>query len=104
MRTITEPEYFEAIRVITQYREQIKNQTEKALKTTIATKTPAEIRADWNTLSPMIDTRLFNILLHAFIDKRICDITKKQLLSVRGAGLGCWIDLCYLTGNNEFPS
>jgi len=39
-------------------------------------------------------------LYHYFKDKRICDITKEEFLSVRNAGMKSWTELCELTGNN----
>lgn len=94
----TEKEYLEAIKIINEYTEQIKKQTEKTLKLTGITKTPKELHFDWDTYFPTMEMRLWNILRNEFTNKRICDITKKEFLSVRKAGKKSWSDLCGITG------
>ena len=95
---ITEKEYLQAIKIINEYTEQIKKQTEKTLKITGITKTPKELNFDWKIHFPTMEVRLWNILRWNFENKRICDITKKEFLSVRLAGKKSWSDLCELTG------
>jgi hypothetical protein len=97
----TEREYLEAIKIINEYTEQVKKQTEKVLKTTGVTKTPKELHFDWDIHFPTMEVRLWNILRWAFENRRICDITKKEFLSVRLAGKKSWSELCDITGNNE---
>jgi DNA-directed RNA polymerase alpha subunit len=99
---ITEREYLDAIKIINEYTEQVKKQTVQILKKTRITKTPAQLYFDWDIHFPTMEVRLCNILKAAFADKRICDITKKEFLSVRNAGKKSWSELCDVTGNNEF--
>ena len=98
---ITEREYLYAIKIVNEYTEQVKKQTEKALKSTGITKTPKEMHLDWDIYFPSMEIRLWNILRFQFENIRICDITKKEFLSARMAGMKSWVDLCYITGNNE---
>lgn len=98
---ISESQYHEAIRIVNEYTEQIRINTARALKKTGITKTPREIGTgwdDWIVYFPNISVRLINVLKFHFSDRRICDISKKEFLSVRNAGLGSWTELCYLTG------
>lgn len=99
---ITEREYLDAIKIINEYTEQVKKQTEEVLKRTGITKTPKQLHLDWDTYFPTMEVRLWNILRSAFRDKRICDITKKEFLSIRTAGMKSWSELCDITGNNEY--
>jgi hypothetical protein len=98
---ITEKQYFEAIQIVIQYTEQIKKKTESILKKTGITKTPKELYFNWREHFPNMSVRLFNILYSAFIHKKLCDITKKEFLSVWGAGLKHWTELHELTNNNK---
>jgi ERCC4-type nuclease len=98
---ITEKQYFEAIQMVIQYTEQIKKKTEIILKKTGITKTPKELYFNWRENFPNMSVRLFNILYCAFTHKKLCDITKKEFLSVRGAGLKHWTELHELTNNNK---
>lgn len=99
---ITEREYLDAIKIINEYTEQVKKQTEKVLKSTRITKTPKELHLDWDIHFPKMEVRLWNILISQFENRRICDITKKEFLSARLAGKKSWVELCDITGNNEF--
>lgn len=99
---ITEREYLDAIKIIKEYTEQVKKQTEKVLKTTGLTKTPKELHLDWDIYFPTMEVRLWNVLKYQFENRRICDITKKEFLSARMAGKKSWCELCDITGNNEF--
>jgi hypothetical protein len=96
---ITEREYLDAIKTINEYTEQVKKQTAQILKKTGITKTPEELNFDWNIHFPKMEVRLWNILKTSFKYRRICDITKKEFLSVRMAGKKSWSELCDITGN-----
>jgi len=97
---ITEREYLDAIKIINEYTEQVKKQTEKVLKSTGITKTPKELDLDWDIHFPKMGVRLWNILRWQFENRRICDITKNEFLSVKYAGHISWTELCDLTGND----
>lgn len=99
---VTERQYFDAIKTIKEYTEQVKKQTENVLKTTAISKTPKELDLDWRICFPTMEVRLWNILYWNFQNRRICDITKKEFLSVRLAGKKSWSDLCDITGNDSF--
>ena len=99
---VTEIEYFQAIKIINEYQEQIKKASEKALKNTGITKTPDEIRKDSVDYFPSMSIRLLNLLHYHFKDERICDITKKSFLSVRNCGKKSWSELCEITGKSDF--
>jgi hypothetical protein len=94
---ITEKEYLEAIRIVVQYTEQVKEQTEKALYRGIVTKTPKQI-AKMSKIPVRINTRLWTILVDNFIDVRLCDISKYDFLRTRNAGKYNWAKLCQITG------
>ena len=97
----TEREYLDAIKVISEYAEQVKKQTEKALLVTGITKTPKEIGLKWDTYFPSMTMRLWNILRFQFEDVRICDIKRKDFLSKRMAGIWGWTELCKFTNNED---
>jgi len=99
---ITEIEYLIAIKIVNQYTEQVKKKTEEVLKTTGVTKTPKELDGQWDIYFPSMPVRLINTLRAAFENKRLCDITKKEFLSVRLAGKKSWMELCEITGNNQY--
>ena len=94
---ITEQEYLAAIKIINEYTEQIKQQTEQILKKTGTTKTPAQLSFSWHIYFPSTGVRLWNILKASFNDKRLCDITKKEFLSAPMAGKKSWSELCAIT-------
>lgn len=96
----TEREYLEAIKIITEYTEQVKEETKKVLKKTGITKTPNQLYLEWDMHFPTMEVRLWNILKAYFKDTKIIDITKKEFLSVPNAGLKSWNQLCDITGNN----
>ena len=95
---ITENEYLDAIKIINKYNEQIKKHTKKTLEITGITKTPKELHFDWVIYFPTMKMRLWNILRWNFENKKICDITKKEFLSVKTAGKRSWSELCDITG------
>ena len=101
---ITEKEYLEALRVVREYSEQIKSQSEIVLTNTELLKTPKEINAihgryAWSSIFPKMPTRVWGILNSSLEDRRICDITRKEFLKCRLAGPHSWIELCKTTGN-----
>jgi hypothetical protein len=69
-------------------------------KNILIKKTPAELRNSHWIDFPTMSGKLFNILQHNFIDIRICDITKKDFLSKRQAGVKSWYELFNITGNH----
>jgi hypothetical protein len=97
---ITEKQYLEAVHTVIKYTEQVNKKSVKVLTDSGIAKTPKQLYYDWDNFFPNMQKRLWNILYHYFKDKRICDITKEEFLSVRNAGMKSWTELCELTGNN----
>ena len=98
---ITEKQYLEAVHTVMQYTEQVNRKTVKVLRDTGITKTPKQLYYDWGNYFPTMKMRLWNILYFYFKDKKVCDITKEEFLSVRNAGMKSWVELCELTGNKS---
>lgn len=99
---ITETEYFAALKIVNQYTAQIKKKSDDALKLTVLTKTPLEIKRDYETdYLPNASVRLLNILFQHFENTRLCDITKEDFLSKRCAGRRSWAELCELLGKDN---
>jgi len=84
---ITEKEYLDAIKIVQEYNEQIKFETEKTLQP-ICLKTPREI-GRYN-LGNYFSARISSILINVFENCRICDIKKDDFLAVRNAGKKSW--------------
>ena len=98
---ITEKQYLEAVKIVIDYTEMVKKNTEKVLIRTGIKNTPEELADNWHKYFPNMEVRLINILKFSFPNTRLCDITKKQFLSARNAGEKSWSQLCELTNNNE---
>lgn len=100
MDYVTEVQFFAAVRIVNKYAEQRKKSSTEELMYSGITKTPNELREDPIQYFPKMDGRLRNILWGYFDDVRLCDITKRQFMSVRNAGIKSWVLLCNLTGND----
>lgn len=98
---ITEKEYFDAIRVVNEYTEQIRKKSKKILQDAGISKTPTELHYDWQVYFPSMNVRLYNILRRGFAHTKLCDITKKDFLSVQTAGLKSWVQLCDMIGISD---
>jgi len=99
---ITETEYFAALKIVNQYTAQIKKKSDDALKLTVLTKTPLEIKRDYETdYLPNASVRLLNILFYNFENTKLCDITRDEFLSKRNAGRRSWAELCELLGKDN---
>lgn len=98
---ITEAQYLNAIKTVQEYTEQVKRKSAKSLNETGITKTPKEICESHIDYFPSMSIRLLNILRWNFENTRICDITKKEFLSVRLAGNKSWTELSDIIGTNS---
>ena len=58
-----------------------------------------ELRWDKSGLTDNMSARLRNSLIH-FKRIKVCDLTKKQFLSIKGNGLKTWVEFCDITGKN----
>ena len=98
---ITEREYLDAIRIVNDYTEQIRKKSEKILKNAGINKTPMQLHLDFQTYFPSMNVRIYNILRRGFAHTKICNITKKDFLSIPTAGLKSWLQLCKMTGISD---
>lgn len=97
----TEKEFLNAMLVIKEYTNQLKDQSENAMKHYEKTRTMKQLL--WTDHSIVFSTRLYHILrLNDVIENtRLCDITKKDFLAIEQAGLKSWAELCEITGNKQ---
>jgi hypothetical protein len=98
---ITEKEYLDAVRIVNDYTEQIRKKSEKILKNAGINKTPMELKYDWQVYFPLMNVRIYHILIRGFAHTKLCNITKKDFLSVQTAGLKSWLQLCEMTGISD---
>ena len=93
-KKITEQEYLNAIEIIKQYSEQLKNHYNEVQIVNRNLKRFSEL-SDYDRCQ--ISTRLYNILKFNFKDIRLCDITKEEFFKARWAGKKSWKQLSDLT-------
>ncbi len=125
---ITEKQYLNALEIVKQYTKQVEEQTAIALQQTKLSKQAIEkaelqklkkevanmtleqmyeqlfnlYKAD--KINRVMPARLINGLVAAykagyFEGKKLCEIEKKEFLSLRNLGLYSWFCLCDITGN-----
>jgi hypothetical protein len=88
---ITEEEYLNAVKIINEYSNQLKNHYEEVkIKNRSLQKIQEIDDLDRNELP----VRLYNILKFNFKDIRLCDITRDDFFKARNAGVGTYNDLC----------
>jgi len=100
---ITQEQYTRALNIVREYRNQIEKETQVALTGSGFFKTPDEINSEraWGRYFPLMPGRVYNLLMYGCKNTRICDITKQQFLSLRGAGAKSWIEFSTSTGKTE---
>jgi hypothetical protein len=86
---ITEKEYLQAVKIVQEYNEQIKIQSEK-LFNPICFKTPNEIGK--YELREFFTSRLANLLYDNFENVRLADIKKAEFLCTRNMGVTAWTE------------
>lgn len=94
---ITETDYLNAIKIVQQYNDQIKNQFMNILLDGIYIKTPKEIGK--YELRNFFSVRICNILWLQLQDTRICDIKKHIFLNCRNAGEKNWKEFYKIVQN-----
>lgn len=82
---VTDEEFYAASKIVNKYINQKKEEIAKILNIQGISKTPKELHFYWDTYFPTMNIRLWNLLRFNFNNKKLCDITKKEFLSVKGA-------------------
>jgi|LakMenE18May11ns_1017448.scaffolds.fasta_scaffold8292415_1 hypothetical protein len=99
MNEIKESEYLNAIMIVKKYTEQINQKTFKVLQKTASTMTIRELNTlEYCELNKNMSVRLCHILGYNFPNKKLCDITKREFLSIRHVGKKLWSELCEING------
>ncbi len=99
MSEIKESEYLNAIMIVKKYTEQINQKTFNVLQKTASAMTIRELNTlEYCELIKNMSVRLSNILGYNFPNKKLCDITKTEFLSVRNVGKKLWRELCEING------
>ena len=93
---ITEEEYKKAKKIIADYEFWNHPLTVEARKQLGLNQFCDELQRGNSGLEDGMSIRLLNALGRLHI--KVCDLTKKQFLSVKGNGLKSWIELCEKTG------
>ena len=95
-RYITEEEYEKAKKIVADYEFWNHPLTIEARKQFELNQFCDELKWSNSGLMDGMSVRLCNALKHLHI--KVCDLTKKQFLSVKGNGLKSWIEFCEKTG------
>jgi hypothetical protein len=100
---ITQEEYTRSLNIVREYRDQVIKETQAALTDSGFFKTPDEINSEraWKKYFPLMPARVHNLLMYGCSSIRICDITKEQFLSLRGAGAKSWMEFSTSTGKTS---
>jgi hypothetical protein len=99
MNEIKESEYLNAIMIVRKYTEQVNQKTFKALQKTASTMTIRQLNTlEYCLLIKNMSVRLCQILSNNFSDTKLCDIRKKEFLSIRNVGKKLWSELCEING------
>ena len=98
---ITEKEYFDAIRIVNEYTEQIRKKSKKILQDAGISKTPMELHYDWQVYFPSMNNRIYNILRQEYTNIKLCNITKKDFLSKRPKSIKTWLQICEMIGVSD---
>jgi hypothetical protein len=118
---ITEKQYLNALDILKQYAQQVGEETSKALE--LKKEVQAQIdKAEFEKLKKeACNMTLDELCNHPLFDKhkilsvrvtcpmywadlenkKICEITKNDILSVRGLGKFAWRQICNITGRNH---
>jgi hypothetical protein len=99
MNEIKESEYLNAIMIVRKYTEQINQKTFKVLQKTASTMTIKQLNTfEYCLLIKNMSVRLCHILSNNFPNTKLCDIKKREFLSIRNVGKKLWSELCEING------
>ena len=99
MNEIKESEYLNAIMIVRKYTEQVNQKTFKVLQKTASTMTIRELNTlEYCELIDGMSVRLHNIIMYNFPNTKLCDIKKREFLSIRNVGKKLWRELCEING------